>query len=764
MNKTISKVGVIGAGTMGAGIAGQVANAGIPVVLLDIPSGASPNALAQRGVDRLNNPDMPGLINKEAEALIQVGNIDDDFELLADCDWVAEAIVEKLELKQALYKRLLEQCKAETIISSNTSTIPIKLLTQGMPKSFCQRFAITHFFNPVRFMRLLELVRGEQTTDEVINTLDHFCENALGKGVVPCDDKPGFLANRVGVFALQCAMKTAFEIQLTAAEADAVFGRPFGFPKTGVFGLYDLIGIDLMADVASSLSTILPANDRFHHYSQPLPFVKQMISNGQIGNKNDNGFYKGTGIDRKVIDFQNGGYQPFQRIRSALLEDSEINGPSELIQSSGKYAEFAWQVISEVLCYAATLLPEVTNNPADIDDAMKLGYNWTKGPFELLDQIGHEYFVSRLKEEGRAVPEFLHSTLNSPYYKATSKQLQTLCADGHYHAIVHSPNILRFSETRQTFSPSGTNEAASWFEYKEAAIVEFHSKANALDELSLNIIIDAINTAENKGLRGVVIHNDAQHFSCGVSLWRVRECFEANDYERLDNFLKHFQDTMIRMRSSSLPVVAAPVGMSIGGGFEVVLHTDQIIANTNSVMGLVESGVGLIPGGGGCKEVLHRWYSKLQNSEQASWNAFMNIGIGKLSNAPQEAENLAFVEKSDTFHVNRDHMLKIALDSLDTVPKTPMRGTIELTGKPSYNKMKAWLEKNFEKGFLTPHDCTIGDEIAQIVTGGNCEPGTLATEQDLFDFERQSFLRLARSKETQERITNMLDFGQVTRN
>ena len=351
MTNQIKKVGVIGAGTMGAGIAGQVANAGVEVWLLDLPSeGENVNSLAAKGLERLKDPDMPGLMSKEAESLIRIGNTRDHFHQLEDCDWIAEAVVERLDIKQALYQKLNESCKESTIITSNTSTIPISLLTKGMPKKFCERFAITHFFNPVRFMRLLELVRGEFTRDEVIDTLDLFSEKILGKGVVSCQDTPGFLANRVGVFAIQCALHKAFEYKLSPTEADAFFGRPLGLPKTGVFGLYDLIGIDLMADVVKSLVSILPENDAFHKYSSQIKFMSKMIANGQTGNKNEKGFYKQIGDERQVIDLSNGSYGPHERLKTPLLEEAEKIGISFIIKDTSPYGLYVWDVISETLC------------------------------------------------------------------------------------------------------------------------------------------------------------------------------------------------------------------------------------------------------------------------------------------------------------------------------------------------------------------------------------------------------------------------------
>ncbi|MCS5559484.1 MAG: 3-hydroxyacyl-CoA dehydrogenase, partial [Oceanospirillaceae bacterium] len=343
----------------------------------------------------------------DAGQLIHCGNTIDDFEQLADCDWIAEAVVERLDIKQALYRRIEAITGPETIVTSNTSTIPISLLTQDLPQAFCERFAITHFFNPVRFMRLLELVRGEHTRDDVITTLDQFCESNLGKGVVVCEDTPGFLGNRVGVFAIQCALHTAFKLGLSPAEADALFGRPMGIPKTGVFGLYDLIGIDLMADVAKSLEQILPANDEFHQYAQPVTLMTQMIAKGQTGNKGGQGFYKDTEAGRQVLDLASGEYQVSERLQLALAQKAEAEGVSVLLDDDSVYGQFAWQVLSSTLNYAASLIPETGPNILPIDDAMKLGYNWIYGPFELLDQLGAQRVVERMQQEGREVAPIL---------------------------------------------------------------------------------------------------------------------------------------------------------------------------------------------------------------------------------------------------------------------------------------------------------------------------------------------------------------------
>jgi 3-hydroxyacyl-CoA dehydrogenase len=765
MSQTINKVAVIGAGTMGAGIAGQVANAGVEVWLLDLASEEeNVNAVAERGLERLHNPDSPGLMSKEAESRIHIGNIRDDFDQLADCDWIAEAVVERLDIKQDLYRRIEAITNDQTIVTSNTSTIPISLLTEGMSAAFCERFAITHFFNPVRFMRLLELVRGEQTRQEVMDTLDAFCEQRLGKGVVVCADTPGFLGNRVGVFAIQCALHEAVKLGLSPAEADAIFGRPMGIPKTGVFGLYDLIGIDLMADVAKSLETILPASDAFHQYAQPLDLMTTMIANGQTGNKGGKGFYRDTDNGREVLALATNEYQSLQRLQLPLALQAEAEGVGVLLQDQGKYGQFAWRVLSSTLNYAAHLLPEVGHNIVPIDDAMKLGYNWIYGPFELLDQIGVDYFISRMQSEGRTPAPFLLQAQGKSFYSTTTGQLASLEYQSGYTKIERTEGVLRFSELRQTLTPINSNAKASWWVFNNAAIVEFHSKANALDDLSMTILMDALQQAKVMGLDGVVVHNDAQHFSCGVNLVAFRELFEASDWAGMDKFLHDFQQTVLAMRQSDLPVVAACAGMSIGGGFEVVLHADKVICHGNSVMGLVESGVGVVPGGGGCKETLYRWFEKTGDMEKAAWKAFMNLGYGRTATSPIEATDQAMIRADDSYLMNRDRILSSALGQLKDVAKTPAREPLAMVGQPVFAAMQEWLTNAHSKGILTPHECTVGTEMARIVTGGDIAPGTIMSEQDLFNAERDSFLRLAKTPETQERIVTMLDLGSPVRN
>lgn len=770
----IRKAAVIGAGTMGLGIAGQLANAGIEVILLDIPSnGENRNAIAERAIERLLDRNQPGLLRDDFAERISTGNIDDDLHRLSDVDWIAEAVVERLDVKKALYRRIDEVRKSGSMVSSNTSTIPIRLLVEGMPTAFQEEFAITHFFNPVRFMRLLELVRGEHTKQEVIDSLELFCEARLGKGIVVCNDTPGFLGNRVGVFAIQTALHQAFRMGLKPEQADAVFGRPMGIPKTGVFGLYDLIGIDLMSDVAKSLVEILPEDDAFHDVSGEIPVMQRMIDEGRLGNKGTKGgFYRRNpegDTERQTLDFESFGYREFDRSKPKAAIDAELTGDfTLLLQDKSVHGKYAWEILSSTLAYAVALVPDVNESLVAIDDAMKLGYNWIHGPFEMIDAIGVDIFVRRLKRDGRHVPEFLKLAAGKTFYRVQDESLQFLHSSGDYQNIERSEGVTRFSEKRQTLIPVMENSVASYFDLPEGiGLVEFHSKANTLDGDSMHLIADGLQLAV-EDRQGLIIHNDAQHFSCGVNLDGVLRHIVEEDWDGLDEFLDHFQQTCLALRYAPIPVVAAPSGLSLGGGFEVVLHTDKVIFHANSVTGLVESTVGVVPGGGGVKEMLYRWNEHHGDIVKAAWDAFMNIGYGKTAASPLEAAPLhMFREGIDDYVMNRDRLLDTAIKAVNDLSEdysVEYRGSLEMAGREVWQEMIEWLEKTRDKGHLTPHDVTTGTQIAMIVTGGDVDAGTTMTENDICDLERKAFLTLARTAETRARIEHMLSFGTPLRN
>jgi 3-hydroxyacyl-CoA dehydrogenase len=763
----IQKAAVVGAGTMGLGIAGQLANAGVEVVLLDIASsGDRRNAIAERALRRLCDEQQPGLLHAEFLKRIRIGNIDDDMQLLTDVDWIAEAIVERLDIKQALYKRIDAVRKSGSIVSSNTSTIPISLLVADMPDAFRAEFAITHFFNPVRFMRLLEIVRGEDTRDDVIECLERFGDERLGKGIVVCKDTPGFLGNRVGVFAIQTALHAAFRMGLSPEEADAIFGRPLGIPKTGVFGLYDLIGIDLMSDVVKSLVATLPADDPFHAVAAEIPLMTRMIEHGLIGNKGGKGgFYQpadpANGIPRKTLDFDTFKY---------------VGGPvGDRHAVGGRHAgdpvgdnPYAWEILANTLSYAASLVPDVNDSLVAIDDAMKLGYNWLQGPHEMIDAIGVDNFIARLEKDGRNVPAFVRTAAGKSFYRVHAGKLQYLRHDGSFRDLERADGVIRFSERRRTLKALEENAAASYFDIGDRlGLIEFHSKANALGPASIDLIAAGVAHASNN-MTALLIHNDAQHFSCGADLQSILGFIVEQDLDGLDRFLEHYQQTMLALKYAPIPVVAAPSGLSMGGGFEVLLHTDKVVYHANSVTGLVESLVGVVPGGGGVKEMLYRWSERLGDTTKGAWSAFMNIGYGKTARSPLEAEPLAmFRDGVDSYIMNRDRLLATACRETHAMADgytVQRRSPIAMPGREVFAEMIAWLENARAKGQLMPHDVTTGTQIAMIVTGGDVAAGTELSENDLLALERRAFRTLAATKETRARIEFMLEHGTPLRN
>jgi 3-hydroxyacyl-CoA dehydrogenase len=771
----INRAAVIGAGTMGLGIAGQLANAGVDVLLLDLPSeGEDRNAICERAVERLLDQNQPGLLHKDNLARITIGNIEDDMQRLSDVDWITEAVVERLDIKKNLYKQIDAVRKPGSIVSSNTSTIPIALLVEDMPEDFRAEFAITHFFNPVRYMRLLEIVRGEHTLPDVIDCLERFNESRMGKGIVLCKDTPGFLGNRVGVFAIQTALHAAFRMGLTPEEADAVFGRPLGIPKTGVFGLYDLIGIDLMSDVAKSLDSILPENDAFHEVSTEIPLMKRMIEEGHLGNKGTKGgFYRlqdpADGTSRQTLDFDSFSYRDFHRDKPQIASDAEASGDfTVLLDDDSRFGRYAWEILSNTLCYAAELVPGVNESLVAVDDAMKLGYNWLQGPFEMIDAIGVDRFIQRLEVERRTVPAFLKTAAGKTFYRVDGDALQYLQADAAYKDLRRADGVIRFSERRRTLKPLMENAKASYFQLpQELGLVEFHSKANTLDGESMQLLAGAVEHA-SENLRGLIIHNDAQHFSCGVNLEGVLEKIVNEDWDGIDSFLDHFQQTCLSLSHAPIPVVSAPSGLSLGGGFEVVLHSDKVIFHANSVTGLVETLVGVVPGGAGVKEILHRWYEREGDVTKAAWQAFMNIGYGKTARSPLEAEPLVMFRKGvDDYVMNRDRLLKTAIDATlelayDYSPTR--RAALGMPGREVWQEMQDWLENARRKGQMTPHDVTTGTQIAMIVTGGDIDAGVMMTENEICDLEREAFVTLAKTDETRARIEYMLEYGSPLRN
>ena len=765
-SSSFQNIAVIGAGTMGSGIAAQIANAGLPVLLLDLPARTpgQPHS-AEAAIDRLLNSDPPQLMHKNRTELISTGTIDDDFDKLAACDLIIEAVIEQLPVKQALYKRLHQTISADCIVTSNTSTIPISLLVSDMPVDFARRFAITHYFNPVRFMRLLELVRGEHTDEAIMDALADFNDRILGKGVVRCGDTPGFLGNRVGVYALQLSLHEALSAGIPIEQADALISRPLGIPKTGVFGLYDLIGIDLMSDVAASLRSILPDGDAFHAVGDDPALVTAMIAEGWTGNKGKGGFYRDTESGRQVRIIEGGADGLSWRDVSSQLPDAvqlslaaaarQGEPLDPLLADTSPGGRFAQTVLVKILAYAASLVPAITTSPQDIDDAMKLGFNWQRGPFELIDAVGLDRLAALAAELGLILPDQL-TTRTQPYYAVTGGVLEIDTADKGYQPVALPDGVMRFSLARRTAEKLAGNEAASLYRLAgDLRLVEFHSKANALTGQSMQMVSLA---ASDPG-RGIIIHNDAQHFSAGVDLNRFLAFIRAGDWPAMDAFLDDFQQAVKLLKYCPVPVVGAPSGLAAGGGFEVLMHCDKLVVHDNSTLGLVESGVGLVPSGGGVKEAYLRWYQATGDWDEAAWQTWMQVGYGRTGTSPElSAKFQYFRPGTDIRIISRDRLLPLAIDTvvqMQTGYTPPPQPEVRLASSAVLAKMDAFMTEGVNRGDFAAHNKTVAMQIATIIVADEGESRD-SSEQALYDRERRAFLHLAQTDKTGRWIAAML--------
>ena len=770
-SKIFSNIAVIGAGTMGSGIAAQIANAGLPVLLLDLPAAAGQDASpAERAIDRLLKSDPPQFMHPRLAEKITTGDMQADFDQLAACDLIIEAVIEQLPVKQALYRRLYDTVSKTCVITSNTSTIPISLLTADMPSDFCARFAITHYFNPVRYMRLLELVSGAETTPDILDKLALFNDQILGKGVVRCSDTPGFLGNRVGVFALQVGLHEALNSGIAPEDADALIGRPMGIPKTGIFGLYDLIGIDLMSDVVKSLATILPAGDAFHEVGFAPELVQQMIADGYTGNKGKGGFYRETDSGRQVRVITRGasdrggtdnsfvpasGQLHPAAIRAAEHQARQAEPLDAILEDNSPEGAFARRVLLRILSYAASLVPEITASPQDIDDAMKLGFNWQRGPFEMIDAVGLDRIKALATQIDLPLPAQL-AARTTPYYRIAGAQLEIETADRGYQPVSLPDGAMRFSMMRRGTEVITSNDAASLYRLEgDLRLVEFHSKANALNDHSMQIVQAA---ASDHG-RGIIVHNDAQHFSAGVDLNHFQALIKAGDFDEIDAFLARFQHAVKALKYTPVPVIGAPSGLAAGGGFEVLMHCDKLVVHSNSVLGLVESGVGLVPSGGGVKESYLRWYAKTGDWDEAAWKTWMQIGYGRTGSSPQlSAKFEYFRDGHDISVMSRDRLLAQAIQEVQHSVadyQAVAEPEVRLASYSLIAKMDSFMQDGVDKGMFSAHNKTVAMAIATIIVADE-DQAPESDEQALYDRERRAFLQLARTPESAAMIADML--------
>ncbi len=765
----IRRVGIVGAGTMGAGIGALAASAGIPVVLLDVPAKeGDASAPAKKGLERQLKARPAAFMDPARAALIQVGNTRDDLAWLADCDLVIEAIIEQVEPKRELYARLEKVITPGAIIASNTSGIPMKLLVEGRSKSFRERFVGMHFFNPPRYLHLLEIIAAPETSDATLATARAFSQRILGKGTIRAKDVPGFVANRLGVFGMVLALRMLDEFDLGIDEVDALTGPALARAKSATFRTADLTGLDVLNHVAQELT-------RATGEDFALPdWVQQLIAKGQLGEKTGAGFYKKAGKDILTLDRRTLEYGPQKKGDSKeLAELSRLSVEQRFARirdMKGAYGEFARTYLLRLSHFVLERTPDISYDIPSVDRGMEWGYAWEAGPFKQMDMLGLDFLRDGFKKAKLAEPALLKKAKGSFY---TDDFARVLGFDGTYGAVEAIAGAISLARVRAQKKVLQTNGDASLLDLGDGVVcLEFHSKLNTLGAGVLSALREALERVDREGFAGLVLGNDdPRTFTAGADLAMVGGLAQQGDWKQLDAAVSTFQQCSMSLRFAPFPVVAAPFGLTLGGGCEFSLHADMIQAHAELYMGLVEVGVGLIPGGGGTKEMLFRFTNELAAYEEADpfeavKRAFKLIAMATTSTSALEARTLGFLRERDRVSMNRDLLIADAKSRvLDLAPGyvAPSMQNIMATGKEGYGNLKyaAWAMR--EAGQITDFEVKLAHEVAYVLCGGDGPP-RMVTEQDILDLERDAFLRLLGTKETQERISHMLKTGKPLRN
>ncbi len=778
----IKRAAVIGSGVMGSGIAAHLANAGLEVLLLDIvPKGAEDrNALAKGALERMAKADPAPFMHKSFIKRVTPGNVEDDLGQLATVDWIVEVVLEDPQVKRNLYARIESVRKDGSVVSSNTSTIPLALLTEGLPERFRQDFLITHFFNPPRYMRLLELVVGPETRPGLGAEMTAFVDRVLGKGVVPCHDSPGFIANRIGTYWLQLAVNAAFDLGVSVEDADAVMSRPVGVPRTGVFGLIDLIGIDLMPLLAGSLLRTLGPNDAFRAIHREHPLITEMIKTGYTGRKGKGGFYAmEKGADGKRLkmarNLATGAYAPAAKAEPAALAAAKAGGLRGLVTSDDPAGRYAWAVLCDTLAYSAGLVPEVADTLADVDAAMRLGYNWKFGPFELIDQLGTGWFAEQLTAAGKPLPKLLEIAAGRPFYTIDAGKVQHLGLDGAYHTVPVPDGVLRLADIKRASKPVDKNPSAAVWDLGDGVLcLEFTSKMNALDEQIMAMIGTTITriTGSNGAWKALVVHNEGEHFSVGANLSMALFAANIANFAAIEQMIAAGQQAYRALKYAPFPVVAAPSGMALGGGCEVLLHADHVQAHAETYPGLVETGVGVIPAWGGSTAMLARGYANPQivggkGPMPTITRAFEQIAMAKSAKSAFEARDLMLLRASDGITMNRDRVLadaKAKALALVEGYQPPTPPSFRLPGESGRLALGMAVAEMVKTGKATPHDITVCEHLAFVLCGGDTDLSQEVSEEALYRLELDAFMALIHTEPTLARIEFMLTNGKPLRN
>ncbi len=799
----IKKAAVLGAGTMGAAIAAHLSNAGIPTLLLDIAPKELTEDEQKKGLP-LDAPEVRyRIVNSLFEAakklkpapfmladnakLISLGNFEDDMEKIKDCDLVIEAVVENLDIKHKIFAEVDKHRKPGAIIATNTSGIPIEKIAEPFSDDFKKHFLGIHFFNPPRYMKLVEIIPTENTDGELACKISGFLDERLGKGVVPAKDRPNFIANRIGVFSMMAAIKEMIEMGLTPTEVDQITGKAIGHASSATFRTSDLVGLDVTAHVTNNLYPAIPDDEDREVFKLP-ELIQTLLDKNILGDKTGGGFFKKSkDVEGKrqilELDLETFEYKPQEKTKFPSLEAAkQIENTEERVKKlfwgDDKVGEFLRKTSSRVSRYAANRIPEIADTIVEIDNAIKWGFGWEIGVFEAWDAVGVKESVEEMKKQGEAVPENVQKMLDSgaeTFYKTEDgKRFYYDLVNGGYKEIPDRQGVIVLKSVKDRNGVIKKNNAASLIDIGDGvACLEFHSKMNSLGGDTVQMLKYAVDEVE-KNHAGLVIGNQGGNFSAGANIMMILLAAQEEEWDDIDLGVRQLQTAVMRLRYSSKPVVTAPYGLTLGGGCEITMHGNKVRAAGETYIGLVEVGVGLIPAGGGTKELTMRAMDKAAKTPDADPLAFLKktfetIAMGKVATSAQEAKSWGILKDSDAISMNGDRLIADAKAEVIALAETGYVQPVERTdifvmGEQAQAAIKLALHMMRQGGFISDHDQLIGKKLAKVMSGGDFNHSAYVSEQHLLDLEREAFLSLCGEKKTQERIAAMLKTGKPLRN
>jgi 3-hydroxyacyl-CoA dehydrogenase len=803
----IHRAVVIGAGTMGAGIAAHLANAGVPVTLLDIVPGRltpeeekkglaldSPqvrNRIVQQGLDRAIKSRPASFFTSEHASLVKTGNLEDDFAEVGKADWVIEVIVENLQVKRQLMERIDAVRQPKAIVSTNTSGIPVASIAEGRSEGFRKHFLGTHFFNPPRYLKLLEIIPTGDTLPEVVEAVSRFGEYRLGKGIVMAKDTPNFVGNRLGFGSGAFALHYILEQGYTVEEVDAITGPAMGRPKTATFRLIDLVGVDVWDHVGRNLAPAIPHDEQAQRYLNSEPannLIKSLVESGRLGNKSKEGFYKevrGQGGAKEfwVLDLETGEYRPSQKANTpAVKKVKEIEKLGDrlkaLLNAEGRDADLVRALTYQGFSYASSVIPEIADTPIPLDDAMRWGFGHDAGPFETWDMLGVAEIAECMEQAGHPAAPWVMEMLekgHSTFYQYAGdwKTAVYSAVAGEYQEIPRSPQMIILKEEKDAGRLIQKNDGASLIDLGEGvAVLEFHTKMNALDQDIFNMLGTALDRTLTD-FDGLVIGNDADNFSAGANLFMVVMAAQNGMWDMLEGAVRDMQNALMRIRHFPKPVVVAPAGLALGGGAEVIMHASRVVAASELYTGLVEIGAGVIPAGGGTKEMVRRILNppmRTQNVDPLPFlqRIFEQIGLAKVATSAEEARQLGILNSTDRVVLNRSHLLAEAKREVLCLAESgyhpPLPEKIYASGRDLLSAMRVGIYMFKEARQITEYEAQIAGKLAYVMTGGELSRGAWMDEQYFLDLEREAFLSLCGEEKTQQRMWNLLQTGKPLRN